>query len=93
MAVENDGMALCCVPEKLKTKRMCKVAVNNDGYAIKWVPEIFKDKDMCVCAMKTTKLSYTVRMFIPEKFLNFDPCIEYLDIGGGIDIELNRVLM
>ena len=49
--VRQDGMALHCVPEALRTSTVCLAAVRQDGLALQWVPDGLKLPEICVEAV------------------------------------------
>jgi hypothetical protein len=53
-AVKQDGMALQCVPQELRTAELCLLAVKNDKYGkvLYFVPQELRTAELCHVAVK-----------------------------------------
>jgi hypothetical protein len=51
-AVKKDGVALCFVPEEMRTAEVCLAAVKRVGRALADVPESLKTAEVCLAAVK-----------------------------------------
>ena len=54
-AVEQNGIALKYIPEKLRTKKLCKLAIQNNSKTLQYIPEKYKTKKMCEIAVNKSR--------------------------------------
>lgn len=55
------------IPEKFRSRRICKFTVRRNGLNLEYVPDNLKDEEMCRLALEKTMRLDTVD-FVPEKY-------------------------
>ncbi len=70
----QDGMALACMPDELKTPELCMEAVKQYGVALRFVPKELRTAETCLVAVKQEAMAFK---YVPEAMQTEDVCLEF----------------